>query len=66
MELKKVREYQTIRLFATLGFLTLLVVLLFKVVLFAPHQEEKFRVPAQQSDMKSTVDLDANSETNNK
>ena len=49
MELRKPREYQTMRLFATLGFLTLLFVLLFKVVLFAPHDEEKVRVPAQQS-----------------
>lgn len=49
MEHRKPREYQTMRLFATLGFLTLLFVLLFKVVLFAPHDEEKVRVPAQQS-----------------
>lgn len=47
MEHRKPREYQTIRLFATLGFLTLLFVLLFKVVLFAPHEEDKIRMPAQ-------------------
>lgn len=44
----KPREYQTIRLFATLGFLTLLLVLVFKVVLFGPPTEEKNRLPAQQ------------------
>lgn len=43
----KPREYQTIRLFATLGLLTLLVVLLFKVVLFGPLAEDKSRTPAQ-------------------
>ncbi len=36
MELEKPKEYQTIRLFATLGLLTLMVVLILKVVLFAP------------------------------
>lgn len=45
--LGKPREYQTIRLFATLGFLTLLTVLLFKVVLFGPSAEDKSRQPAQ-------------------
>lgn len=48
MELRKQREYQTVRLFATLGFLTLLIVLLFKVVLFAPHEADKNRIPATQ------------------
>lgn len=48
MELKKPGEYQTIRLFATLGFLTLLLVLLLKVVLFGPGPDEKSRAPAQQ------------------
>ena len=48
MDISKAREYQTIRLFATLGFLTLLLVLLFKVVLFGPFPEEKLRAPAQQ------------------
>lgn len=47
MELRKPREYQTIGLFATLGFLTLLLVLLFKVVLFGPSPDEKSRTPAQ-------------------
>ena len=48
MEQSKQREYQTVRLFATLGFLTLLIVLLFKVVLFAPHEADKIRTPAVQ------------------
>jgi len=48
MALRKPREYQTIRLFATLGFLTLLLVLLFKVVLFGPVSDDKNRLPAQQ------------------
>ncbi len=43
----KPREYQTIRLFATLGLLTLMIVLLLKVVLFGPPAEEKNRAPAQ-------------------
>ncbi len=48
MEEKKAREYQTMRLFATLAFLTLLTVLLFKVVLFGPQDQDKVRLPAQQ------------------
>ncbi len=48
MDIRKPREYQTLRLFATLGFLTLLLVLLFKVVLFGPFPDDKFRLPAQQ------------------
>jgi hypothetical protein len=44
---RKPREYQTIRLFATLGFLTLLIVLLFKVVLFGPPVDDRSRLPAQ-------------------
>jgi hypothetical protein len=47
MQHRTPREYQTLRLFATLGFLTLLFVLLFKVVLFAPHEDDKARTPAQ-------------------
>jgi len=43
----RTREFQTIRLFATLGLLTLLVVLMLRVVLFAPHDEDKGRSPAQ-------------------
>lgn len=46
MEIKGPKEYQTARLFAILGLLTLMIVLLFKVVLFAPQNEESFRRPA--------------------
>jgi hypothetical protein len=49
MELKQHKEYQTIRLFAVLGLMTLFVVLLFKVVLFAPQTYESARQPAQNS-----------------
>ena len=45
----KNKEYQTLRLFATLGILTLIAVLLFRVVLFGPHFEEKLRTPAENS-----------------
>jgi hypothetical protein len=47
MRVQKPREFQIIRLFATLGILTLLLVLLFKVVLFAPPRSENLRVPAE-------------------
>lgn len=47
MELRKPKEYQTIRLFAVLGVLTLITVLLFKLVLLAPQKVELNRVPAQ-------------------
>ncbi len=47
MEIKRPKEYQTIRLFAILGLLTLVTVLLFKVVLFAPQTMESNRIPAQ-------------------
>jgi hypothetical protein len=47
MNLEKPKEYQTIRLFAILGGLTLLLVLLFKVVLFAPQDHEQLRQPAE-------------------
>ncbi|MEK6627772.1 MAG: hypothetical protein AABY53_04030 [Bdellovibrionota bacterium] len=51
MELKKsirkAKEYQTIRLFAILGVLTLMTVLLFKVVLFAPQNSNVSRIPTQ-------------------
>lgn len=50
MALRKPREYQTIRLFATLGFLTLVLVFLFKVVLFGPAPEDKSRLPAQRTE----------------
>ncbi len=43
----KNKEYQTLRLFATLGVLTLIAVLLFRVVLFGPYFEEKTRTPAE-------------------
>ncbi len=46
MKESKARELQTIRLFATLGLLTLLVVLIFKVVLFAPQEPDHSRLPA--------------------
>lgn len=51
MELRKpirtTREYQTIRLFAILGALTLMTVLLFKMVLFAPQNSNVSRTPTQ-------------------
>ena len=47
MQLKEHREYQTIRLFAILALMTAMVVLLFKVVLFAPPTFEQSRQPAQ-------------------
>lgn len=47
MQLKQHKEYQTIRLFAILAAMTVLVVLLFKVVLFAPQTYETSRQPAQ-------------------
>ena len=46
MEISKPKEYQTIRLFAILGLLTLMTVLLFKVVLFVPQNTEIIRLPA--------------------
>lgn len=49
MELKQHKEYQTVRLFAILGLMTALVVLLFKLVLFAPQSFEPNRQPAQNS-----------------
>jgi hypothetical protein len=51
MELKRPKEYQTIRLFAILGLLTLMIVLLFKVVLFAPQSFDSSRIPAQSVDL---------------
>lgn len=47
MNIKQVKEYQTVRLFAILGVMTLLIVMLFKVVLFAPQSSENLRLPAQ-------------------
>jgi len=60
MQLRHHKEYQTIRLFAILGLMTALVVLLFKVVLFAPQSFDPTRQPAQNTvqtvtDQKSTV-----------
>lgn len=43
----KNKEYQTVRLFATLGTLTLIAVLLFKVVLFGPTHTLPARIPAE-------------------
>ncbi len=43
----KNKEYQTVRLFATLGALTLIAVLLFKVVLFGPTHTLPTRIPAE-------------------
>lgn len=47
MELNQHKEYQTVGLFAILGLMTALVVLLFKVVLFAPQVYDSSRQPAQ-------------------
>lgn len=47
MQLKQHKEYQTIRLFAILAAMTVLVVLLFRVVLFAPQTYDNSRQPAQ-------------------
>ena len=47
MQLKQHKEYQTIRLFAILGVMTAMVVLLLKVVLFAPQANEANRHTAQ-------------------
>ena len=41
------KEYQTLRLFATLGILTIIAVLLLKVVLFGPRLEDHARTPAE-------------------
>ena len=46
-QLKKNKEYQTLRLFATLGVLTFLAVMLFRVVLFGPSVSDKQRQPAE-------------------
>ena len=46
MEINKPKEYQTIGLFAILGLLTLITVLLLKVVLFVPQNTEIIRLPA--------------------
>ena len=43
----KNKEYQTLRLFATLGILTLIAVLLLRVVLFGPRLEDRVRTPAE-------------------
>ncbi|MGZ3692217.1 MAG: hypothetical protein ACXVAX_11985 [Pseudobdellovibrio sp.] len=47
MKLQQHREYQTIRLFAILALMTAMVVILFKVVLFAPQNLDINRQPAQ-------------------
>lgn len=51
MKLEQPKEYQTIRLFAILGLLTLMLVLLFKVVLFAPQNYEGSRLPSNNLEM---------------
>lgn len=50
MDQKKSKEYQTVRLFATLGLLTLIAVLLMRVVLFGPIVFDKNRQPAETSE----------------
>ena len=45
--ISKNKEYQTVRLFATLGVLTIIAVLLFKVVLFGPSATDLLRLPAE-------------------
>lgn len=52
---EKPKEYQTYRVFAILGVLTALVVIVFKVVLFAPQNSEKLRIPAQSSAVESST-----------
>lgn len=47
MKIIRSKEYQTVRLFATLGVLTLIAVLLFRVVLFEPASVDKIRQPAE-------------------
>ncbi|OFZ31861.1 MAG: hypothetical protein A2622_11620 [Bdellovibrionales bacterium RIFCSPHIGHO2_01_FULL_40_29] len=54
----KNKEYQTVRLFATLGVLTLIAVLLFRVVLFGPNWGGKNRSPAENSS--DTVEVPRN------
>ncbi len=56
------KEYQTLRLFATLGILTVIAVLLFRVVLFGPHLEDRLRKPAEIS---TPVENDAENTTDN-
>jgi len=51
MEIKRNKEYQTLRLFATLGVLTIIAVLLFRVVLFGPTGSEKSRQPVDSSSL---------------
>ena len=55
MELKRPKEYQTIRLFAILGLLTMMAVLLFRVVLFAPQSMDMSRIPAETPSRMSDV-----------
>ena len=53
MEIKRPKELQTIRLFAILGLLTLMTVLLFKVVLFVPQNTDAIRLPAELPNIQS-------------
>lgn len=60
MEIKRPKEYQTIRLFAILGLLTLMTVLLFKVVLFVPqnrHPAETFQIKSEMPDLQTYHNL---------
>jgi hypothetical protein len=51
MKIITAKEYQTLRLFATLGVLTLVAVLFIRVVLFGPSAAEKVRQPAEISSL---------------
>ena len=53
MNIRDPRESQMIRLFATLAGLTVMLVLLFRLVLFAPVQESKVRDPATSVEIKN-------------
>lgn len=55
MENKNAREYQTVGLFAILAILTVLIVLLFKVVLFGPQSTERIRLPAVVTEPKAEI-----------
>ena len=55
MQIKRPKEYQTIRLFAILGLLTLMTVLLFKVVLFVPQSTDVIRLPAELPTLQTPV-----------
>lgn len=52
--LRKPKEYQIVGIFAILGLLTMMLVLLFNVVLFAPQKAE-VRNPAYESDTQNKM-----------